>query len=876
MPPKPKVKGKGKSKPVAPIVEEEKIIEAPSQDSIPDKDVDLVNDLNDEFFNSANKTIQNLVQTKNLRDAGRVRKFISILHNIHKKYLEELKINEELKPQVERANVKLRLAIELVGNSQEAMDRMKEVLGDSWRETDASLSREQDVQEKLYLLMAKLAEFEEKENEKKDDNAEFGNLAKYKNIILRERDRINAELLDHEKRLQLQRYYSESLEYINKVAEENFNRLNNKTRVIESEKNNLDIKVKNLTNALEDQKEYNASTVSKLEQTNRELSESHQKVLKKSMEIDKQKLMIEKFRSENLVYARQQIKHEAEMEANNKEKSDLEETIRVLRAGEKQKTEEVNQLTKRYKKTVYDYDALSQKLYKMDRKLNTLNEESVKQKNLSNALEKDLLSSAQKMEDLRRLKDYVTRERDGLRSDIAKLNNNLSDQRHTNMMQSNKIDNLNLDIQKLNVKLDEAKINISKAEKERDGMAQEVESQRERIENLQDQIQLKTDQVSDLTEKLAAKHAAFVNLKKNLEAAHSEKMVLQRSLETCTQERDNFRVLQNKSMHQMAQLTAEINANQNKINVLSLNIEKLNNDKKELQTELRSTRVILASVRNDLKELRAKNDRLLKTIAEDEIRFLGLSHELDDTRKNKNLIGLQMVRRNDEIVLLKEKVLIIQTALDQGQVQYNQRLEDIRLLKVEITNLHTERDCLSKAVKSTADMRIEIIRLQRLLTEERVRCRALMEDARMPGAVHRWRILKGTQPGKYELIQKVQMLQRRNLRQEVQKVRLEQKLQENEKICESMKKIVEKLPTADVKDQLNKSQWALREKEKKLKAMIAELSVNQIELRARDCAIDEFKATLKLTTQSMLEEKRKSARAARQEVKNSSFKELSK
>lgn len=53
------------------------------------------------------------------------------------------------------------------------------------------------------------------------------------------------------------------------------------------------------------------------------------------MEIDKQKLMIEKFRSENLVYARQQIKHEAEMEANNKEKSDLEETIRVLRAGEK-------------------------------------------------------------------------------------------------------------------------------------------------------------------------------------------------------------------------------------------------------------------------------------------------------------------------------------------------------------------------------------------------------------------------------------------------------------------------------------------------------------------------------------------------------------
>lgn len=152
------------------------------------------------------------------------------------------------------------------------------------------------------------------------------------------------------------------------------------------------------------------------------------------------------------------------------------------------------------------------------------------------------------MEDLRRLKDYVTRERDSLRSDIVKLNNLLGDQKHVNMMLGIKIDNLHLDIQKLNVKLDEARINVSKAEKERDEMAQEVESQHERIEILQEQIQFKTDQVVDLTEKLAAKHAALINLKKLLEAAHSEKMMLQRSLETCTQERDNFRVLQNVSL----------------------------------------------------------------------------------------------------------------------------------------------------------------------------------------------------------------------------------------------------------------------------------------------------------------------------------------
>lgn len=65
----------------------------------------------------------------------------------------------------------------------------------------------------------------------------------------------------------------------------------------------------------------------------------------------------------------------------------------------------------------------------------------------------------------------------------------------------------------------------------------------------------------------------------------------------------------------MAQLSAEITANQNKINALNLKIERLNNEKKELQTELRATRATLSNVRKDLKEMKAKNDRLLKTIA---------------------------------------------------------------------------------------------------------------------------------------------------------------------------------------------------------------------------------------------------------------------
>ncbi|XP_030569679.1 cilia- and flagella-associated protein 58-like, partial [Drosophila novamexicana] len=275
-----------------------------------------------------------------------------------------------------------------------------------------------------------------------------------------------------------------------------------------------------------------------------------------------------------------------------------------------------------------------------------------------------------------------------------------------------------------------------------------------------DQITLKTNQLNDLTEKLYEKRREVHKFKKQLEALHSEKITLQRSLENTTQERDNFRILQAESGHQTQQLTTEISANEVKINSLNLKIEHLNNNIKELQSELKNKQNLVASLRKDLREIKEKNEMLAKDISNDEFRFMKMGHELEEMRKERNLVGLQMVRRNDEIVVIKEKLQIAQNALDNGTTQYNQRVEDIRLLKKEISNLYTERECLKHAIKSTADMRKEIVRLQRALNQERIRIRALTEDAKTPTGVHRWRILKGEDPKKFELLEKLQVLQK--------------------------------------------------------------------------------------------------------------------
>lgn len=63
------------------------------------------------------------------------------------------------------------------------------------------------------------------------------------------------------------------------------------------------------------------------------------------------------------------------------------------------------------------------------------------------------------------------------------------------------------------------------------------------------------------------------------------------------------------------------------------------------------------------------------------------------------------MRRNDELALLYEKIKIQQSLLNKGENQYNQRIEDIRLLKMEIKKLRREKGILVKTVANVDDLR---------------------------------------------------------------------------------------------------------------------------------------------------------------------------
>lgn len=93
-------------------------------------------------------------------------------------------------------------------------------------------------------------------------------------------------------------------------------------------------------------------------------------------------------------------------------------------------------------------------------------------------------------------------------------------------------------------------------------------------------------------------------------------------------------------------------------------------------------------------------------------------------------------------------------------MQYNERLEDIRLLKIEIANIRSHKYLLTRGMCNVIDMRQEVLQLGRDLTQERVKSRALEEEMSTPMNIHRWHQLSGQDPEKMDLIFKVQTLQK--------------------------------------------------------------------------------------------------------------------
>jgi len=272
--------------------------------------------------------------------------------------------------------------------------------------------------------------------------------------------------------------------------------------------------------------------------------------------------------------------------------------------------------------------------------------------------------------------------------------------------------------------------------------------------------------------------------------------------------------------------------------------------KEQLKNELARMRKLLEANEHTINNQDAEIRKLTHMIRRMDDEALDQRKEYDQVINERDILGTQLIRRNDELALLYEKLKIQQSTLRKGEAQYQERIQDMRILKLKIGDLKRELQIAKHQVGQLDDLKREVYHLQRELLQEKTKVKALSEELENPMNVHRWRKLEGSDPATYEMIQKIQTLQKRLISKTEEVVEKDLLIQEKEKLYVELKNILARQPGPEVAEQLSVYQQNLKDKTRQMKAMASELNMYQAQ-------VNEYRYEIERLTRELQDVKRK-------------------
>ncbi|CDJ53668.1 hypothetical protein, conserved [Eimeria brunetti] len=339
--------------------------------------------------------------------------------------------------------------------------------------------------------------------------------------------------------------------------------------------------------------------------------------------------------------------------------------------------------------------------------------------------------------------------------------------------------------------------------------------------------QLKNEElrVADLQRSIGEQQSKLAAQKTLYEAVRSDRNLFSRnliaSLDEMTELKHKFKLM----FQQVGQLKEEIKAKDAGLLKQHFEHRKITSENEKLKDDLGKAEKKLGSLEQIIAAQKQVQCALLASIA---------------ILAERDMLGTQLLKRNQELSLLYEKVRIQESTLAKGEAQYKERLKEIKEWSRQCLAFRRELRNLEGGVAEVESLKREVLQLQKELLQERTKVRALTEALATPMNVHRWRRLEGTDPAKVELVKKIQSLQKRLIAKTEEVIERDLQIQEREKLFVQLKDV--------------------RTKTKQLRAAVSELQVLHKEVTSKRDEIERLHKELEAVKRRYMEEKRNEAR----------------
>ncbi|KAJ8415995.1 hypothetical protein AAFF_G00380170 [Aldrovandia affinis] len=753
------------------------------------------------------EVLDELVGDKNLEkyrvEYEKLAKALSKSHESEKRLMTKCR---ELSAEMVSNSVKLDAARKLSEEDKDVAETLKKEIEKAWRMVDAAHEREVTAKDTIQNLKHEISNLtkliEQGAGASMGQEHSLNDVLNVKSELVKERDELLTEVTNIRESLTKAIASQQEMETLKGQDMETILQLQQDIQVRQNEcsretrkRERLEKEAKQLQSEL-DARQAEIKALSLQGQRSREEQQRLEQQLRE------QKILSERAAKEleQLQVRNSKLQQENEQSTLNVEQLSLENQQRT--SDLKMREEEVNQMRQEISKLTKMREAAQRKCRQMEDQKVEVEQQRDTLKNQIAGLEREMESSKKQIEIDKKAMDELVRERDILNKNLIKAAQATDKQMGEVKLHEQSKKHLEQEILNYRDEAQKQRKIIYQLEKERDRYINEASDLTHKVLQHMEDIKVREMQIFDYRKKIAEAETKLKQQQNLYEAVRSDRNLYSKHLNESQVEITEMKRQLKIMNHQVDQLKEEISVKESALVKEHLDFQRVEKEKESLKAELQKMKQQAQETKQFIDNQEAEERKLLKIIGDADAERLRQKKQLDQVISERDILGTQLVHRNEQLALLYEKIKIQQSMLNKGEMQYNQRVEDIRLLKLEIKKLRREKGILTKTVANVEDLRCEVFHMQRELLRERTRCRALEEELESPMNVHRWRKLEACDPATFQLIQKIHSLQRRLITKSEEVVEKELLLQEKEKLYVELKHILARQPGPEVAEQI--------------------------------------------------------------------------
>jgi len=397
----------------------------------------------------------------------------------------------------------------------------------------------------------------------------------------------------------------------------------------------------------------------------------------------------------------------------------------------------------------------------------------------------------------------------------------------------------------------------TRSQKECDGLRSQLKLQMKDSQQLMDDIKVKGDQEKELSREIDELKCEVEHQRKKYEDIRVEMNNTLQLLETTQRNVVKLDNEKKSTLRLVDTLRAEISTKDSALvkehyecsrekSQKQIYAEEISRLKKTIQDKEDSVR----TYQSEIRQLSSGICQLEDTAAINEREKQRVIHERD-------ILGTSLQRRNTELALLYEKIKILQSTNRLDGVEYSSRMDDIRILKIKVRYLQRQLIISQGSQAGVDSVSRNLMLVQKELVRERLKVKALSDELENPINVHRWRKLEGTDPDNYEMMQKIQLLQKRLLNKSDEIVKQNTIIQDQANKLNDLETTLARAPSSDIAEQLSSAQTDIRKKNRQLKAMASEMNMQETQVKEAKQEAEELAIELHNTKKRYFEERKR-------------------